>query len=90
MQNLVKFIDSQNSWNAIFGKPAMDFMNLSQADVDELARDIDAKLSPENLMQDGEAPIQQVIKTRKYLDSVAAELEEYAQLQMLDIPCFYN
>ena len=86
---LENFVRSQNAWNAIFDKPAMNFP-LTQTDVDELAKDIDSKLSPENLMMDGEAPIAHIINKRNYLNQVAAELEEYAQRMDLDIPCFYN
>ena len=86
---LENFVRSQNAWNEIFGKPAMEFP-LTQESVNELARDIDSKLSPENLMMDGEAPVAAIINKRRYLNSVAAELEQYAQNQGLDIPCFYN
>ena len=86
---LENFVRSQNAWNEIFDKPAMNFP-LTQTDVDELAKDIDSKLSPENLMMDGEAPVSHIINKRRYLNTVAAELEQYAQNAGLDIPAFYN
>ena len=86
---LENFVNSQNRWNAIFGKPAMNFP-LTQEAVNELARDIDSQLSPENLCMDGEATIAHITNKRKYLTTVAAELEQYAQRAGLDIPAFYE
>ena len=86
---LENFVRSQNAWNEIFGKAPMAFP-LTQDSINELARDIDSQLSPENLMQDGEAPVAAIINKRRYLNTVAAELEQYAQNAGLDIPSFYN
>jgi hypothetical protein len=89
MRNLEKFIDSENTWKSFFNSPQITFP-LSQTQVNDIARSLDSKLSPENLMMDGEAPVQQVIKTRRYLEAVAAELEQYSQRNGLDIPAFYE
>ena len=86
---LENFVRNQNAWNEIFGKPAMT-LPLTQEAVDELAKDIDSQLSPENLMQDGEAPVAAIINKRNYLNTVAAELEQYAQNFGYDVPAFYN
>ena len=53
MRNLQKFIDDQNMWGSFFNTPAIQFP-LSQTQVNDLARSLDAKLSPENLHCDGE------------------------------------
>ena len=86
---LENFVISQNAWNAIFGKPERDFP-LTQEAVNELAREIDSQLSPENLCMDGEAPVSHILNKRKYLNQVAAELEQYAQHAGFDIPAFYE
>jgi len=86
---LENFVNGQNRWNEIFSKPAMTFP-LTQHSVNELARDIDSQLSPENLMMDGEAPVSHIINKRKYLTQVAEELEQYAQRAGYDIPAFYE
>ena len=87
MLMLENFVNSQNRWNAIFGKTEMNFP-LTQESVNELARDIDSQLSPENLCMDGEAPVSHIINKRKYLTQVAEELEQYAQQKGYDIPAF--
>ena len=89
MLMLENFVNGQNRWNAIFGKPAMNFP-LTQADCDALARDIDSQLSPENLCMDGEASVSHIQNRRRYLVQVARELEEYTQHAGLDIPAFYE
>jgi len=89
MINLENFVNSQNRWNEIFGKAPMNFP-LTQHSVNELARDIDSQLSPENLCQDGEAPVSHITNKRKYLTQVAEELEQYAQRAGYDIPAFYE
>ena len=86
---LENFVNSQNRWNAIFSKPTMNFP-LTQEAVNELARDIDSQLSPENLCMDGEATVAHIQNKRKYLEQVAGELEQYAQQNGLDIPAFYE
>jgi len=86
---LENFVNGQNRWNAIFGKTEMTFP-LTQHSVNELAKDIDSQLAPENLCMDGEASVSHIINKRKYLTQVAEELEQYAQQRGLDIPAFYE
>ena len=86
MLNLDRFVAQRNQWLALFSKSYA--YPLTQTMVDDLARDIDAQMSPENLHQDGEATVQEVMKKRQFLTLVAQELEVYAQRNGLDIPSF--
>jgi len=76
MRTLQKFIDDNNRWIAIFGKPSMNFP-LTQADADALARTLDSQLSPENLHCDGEISTAEANRKYRFLATVARELEAY-------------
>ena len=89
MRNLTKFIDNQNAWNAIFGTPAMTFP-LTQKDVDELARDLDCKLSPENLHCDGEISVAEADRKYRFYAKVYEELEQYCAKNRLNTPVVYE
>jgi hypothetical protein len=75
MQNLKAYVESKNKWAKLFGGKELNLK--SAADRQELARDIDCALSPENLSCDGELPTRQVIARRNSLLKVAAELKAF-------------
>ena len=85
MQKLQQFIDDQNVWRSIFNTAPITFP-LSQADVDDLAKSIDAKLSPENLTCDGERSRTESIRKANYLNDVLDQLNEYCDTNNLTQP----
>ena len=89
MLNLTKFVDNQNAWNAIFGTPAMTFP-LTQKDCDEIAKDLDCKLSPENLHCDGEISVAEANRKYKFYSKVYEELNAYCNLNRLSTPAVYE
>lgn len=89
MKNLKAYIDQQNQWNAIFGTAPMNFP-LSQKDVDNLARDIDCQLSPENLHCDGEISVAEANRKYLKLEKIYRELEQYCLKNWLNTPVVYE
>ena len=85
MKNLTAYVEQQNGWNAIFGKAPMK-MPLSQAAVTDLAKSIDASLSPENLHCDGEISARQAqAKYNSYM-RILKELRSYADKNGMTMP----
>ena len=76
MRNLKKFIDDQNMWGSFFNTPEIRFP-LSQQQVNDLARSLDSKLSPENLHCDGEISHTEAMQKYQFYATVARELEQY-------------
>ena len=89
MRNLQKFIDDQNMWGSFFNTPEIKFP-LSQTQVDDLAKSLDAKLSPENLHCDGEISNAEAQRKYRFLATVARELEQYCLKNWLDTPVVYE
>tara|TARA_B100000925_G_scaffold285263_1_gene261363 strand:+ start:1423 stop:1707 length:285 start_codon:yes stop_codon:yes gene_type:complete len=85
MKTLQNYVAEQNSWNAIFKMPAMQFP-LDQAAVTDLAKSIDAKLSPENLHCDGEISPAQARKKYNHLHTVLKQLRSYASRNGMTMP----
>jgi hypothetical protein len=74
MKNLNAYLDQKNSWNAIFGSPAMS-LDTAQ-DRQRIAEMIDNELSPENLTCDGELSRSAVKQRYQQLTSAARELKQ--------------
>ena len=89
MQTLKTFIEDNNRWIALFGKADMTFP-LTQQDVDDLARTLDGKLSPENLHCDGEISVAEANRKYRFLATVARELEAYCNSNKLTAPTIYE
>jgi hypothetical protein len=89
MRNLKSYIQEQNSWTVFFKSPAINFP-LTQAEVDTLARSLDAKLSPENLHCDGEISQTQAQNKYNYYGKVIRELDRYCAGQGLTMPTIYE
>lgn len=89
MRKLEQFIKDQNRWNALFGGAPIEFP-LQQADVDGLAKSIDAKLSPENLTCDGERSRTESIRIANYLNDVLDQLNEYCDTNNLTQPTVWE
>jgi len=90
MKALTAYVEQQNSWNKIFGKPAMNIQGLTQKEVDEIARSIDGGLSPENLHCDGEiSPAQARAKYNNYM-KIIADLEKYCAKYGYNMPYMYE
>jgi hypothetical protein len=89
MRKLNQFIQDQNTWKAIFNSPQITFP-LSQADVDDLGKAIDSKLSPENLHQDGERDYKEAIRIGNYLNDVLDELNAYCKKNALQEPTVWE
>ena len=71
MKNLNAYLEKKNSWGAIFGsKP----LTLPQ-DAARIRDSLEADLSPENLMMDGEASMSYVRKQHRLLTAALAELD---------------
>jgi len=89
MRNLQKFIDDQNVWGSFFNTPEIKFP-LSQTQVDDLAKSLDAKLSPENLHCDGEISAAEANRKYNFYAKVYRELEQYCLNNWLDTPVVYE
>ena len=89
MRKLQTFIDDQNVWNSLFNRAPITFP-LSQADVDDLAKSIDAKLSPENLTCDGERSRTESIRIGNYLNDVLDQLNAYCDQNNLTQPTVWE
>ena len=86
---LVKFIDDNNRWIALFNKTGMSFP-LTQQDADDLGRTLDSQLSPENLHCDGEISGAQAMKKYNFLSTVCDELNIYCDANGLTRPTIYE
>ena len=89
MQNLKKFINDQNTWRAIFNTAPVTFP-LSQFHVNDLAKSLDSKLSPENLHCDGEISRAEAQRKYRFLATVCKELEAYCNSNKLAMPTVYE
>ena len=89
MQNLKNFIDDNNRWIAFFNTAPMTFP-LSQVQVNDLARTLDSKLSPENLHCDGEISNAEAQRKYRFLAQVCRELEAYCKSNNLTAPTVYE
>ena len=89
MKNLTAYVEQQNGWNAIFGKAPMT-LPLSQAAVTDLAKSIDASLSPENLHCDGEISARQAQAKYTSLMRILKELKSYAQKNGMTMPTMWE
>ena len=89
MRNLQKFIDDQNVWGSFFNTPEIKFP-LSQTQVDDLAKSLDAKLSPENLHCDGEISAAEANRKYNFYAKVYKELEQYCLNNWLNTPVVYE
>ena len=89
MKNLQAFIDDQNMWGSFFNTPTIKFP-LSQTQVDDLAKSLDAKLSPENLHCDGEISRAEADRKYCFYARVYHELEQYCLTNWLDTPVVYE
>ena len=89
MQTLKQFIQDNNRWIALFNKQGMTFP-LTQQDVDDLARTLDGKLSPENLHCDGEISAAEANRKYNKLARVYRELCEYCDMKGLNTPTVYE
>ena len=89
MRNLQKFIDDQNVWGSFFNTPEIKFP-LSQQQVDDIARSLDAKLSPENLHCDGEISVAEANRKYNFYARVYRELEQYCLKNWLNTPVVYE
>lgn len=89
MQNLKNFIDDNNRWIAFFNTAPMTFP-LSQTQVNDLARTLDSKLSPENLHCDGEISNAEAQRKYRFLAQVCKELEAYCNTNGLNAPTVYE
>jgi hypothetical protein len=72
ISTLEAFVDQENRWSAVFGKPALSLLN--PADRQVIADRIDAALSPENLSCDGELSRTEVDRKFKRLTRAAEQL----------------
>jgi hypothetical protein len=86
---LVKFIDDNNRWIALFNKTGMKFP-LTQSDADDLGRTLDSQLSPENLHCDGEISNAEAMRKYNFLSTVCDELNIYCDANGLTRPKIYE
>ena len=89
MRNLQKFIKEQNAWTSFFGSAPITFP-LTQAAADQVARTLDAKLSPENLHCDGEISVAEADRKYRFYAKVYRELEQYCLNNWLNTPVVYE
>jgi hypothetical protein len=72
-KRLQDYVDGRNRIRALFGNPPLSLARAQ--DRQQLARDIDCSLSPENLSCDGELPRSVVQKKWVMLTKCAQELQ---------------
>jgi hypothetical protein len=89
MKALKEYIDRRNQWNAIFGSAPTTFP-LSQKNVDEIARQLDGDLSPENLHCDGEISVAEANRKYRFYERVYRDLEQYCSKNLLNTPAIYE
>ena len=89
MQTLKTFIQDNNRWIALFNKQPIEFP-LTQQQVNDLARTLDSKLSPENLHCDGEISNAEAQRKYRFLAQVCKELEAYCNTNGLNAPTVYE
>jgi hypothetical protein len=89
MRKLQQLIDDQNVWYSLFNRAPITFP-LSQADVDDLGKTIDSKLSPENLHQDGERDYKEAIRIGNFLNDTLDELNAYCKKNGLQEPTVWE
>ena len=90
MRNLKHYIDNRNSWNSFFPNSTTIAFPLDQNTVNDLARSLDADLSPENLHCDGEISRTQAQNKYDYYGKVIKELDRYCAGQGLTMPTVYE
>jgi hypothetical protein len=86
MKNLQHYIDNRNSWNSFFPNSKQITFPLDQRTVNDLARSLDADLSPENLHCDGEISQREAQRKYDYYGRVIADLENYCAFYALKKP----
>lgn len=74
---LQKFLDEENRWNAIFGTASITISSLDQKSIDDLASNIDCRLSPENLYCDGEVSATEANRKYRKLAGAAEDLFKF-------------
>jgi len=85
MRNLQQYIEENiNSWRSVVGKPLMS-LPLSQEEINDIAEDLDCRMSPENLHCDGEISATEAGRKAGYYCQVFAELKTHAKSQGLAI-----
>ena len=89
MRNLTKFIDDQNVWRGFFNTAPITFP-LTQLHVNDIAKSLDSKLSPENLHCDGEISVAEANRKYKFYSKVYEELNAYCNLNRLNTPAVYE
>lgn len=87
---LEKYLDEQNRWDAIFGKPAITISSLDQNSVNDLASSIDCQLSPENLHCDGEISVAEANRKYKKLAGAADDLFKFCDNNGLTRPTIWE
>jgi len=90
MKNLKHYIDNRNQWNSFFPNSKTITFPLDQNTVNDLARSLDADLSPENLHCDGEISATQAQNKYDYYGRVIKELDRYCANQSLTMPQVYE
>jgi hypothetical protein len=74
MKTLNAYLKQKNSWNAVFGTPAITLATAQ--DRQRIAEMIDSELSPENLTCDGELSRTAVQQRYRQLTGAARELKQ--------------
>jgi hypothetical protein len=78
IHNLQVVIQDMNFFRKFANEPEIVFP-LSQKDINEIASDIDCRLSPENLHCDGEISVSEANRKYQHLTSAFRQLEKYAE-----------
>lgn len=89
VRHLNDYIEQRSRWMAIFDKPGITFP-LTQDSANDIARQLDGDLSPENLHCDGEISASQAQAKYRFYKLVAQELEAYCKSNGLTMPQLYE
>lgn len=87
---LQRFINEQNSWNAIFNGPTINISSLDQQGVDDIAAEIDCRLSPENLHCDGEISVAEANRKYHKLAGAAEDLFKFCDMNGFNRPTIWE
>jgi hypothetical protein len=78
MKYLKAFIKQENTYCKLFNRKPYDATNLSEKDCQALLDILDARLSPENLTEDGELRGDELRHKARLLYKIRDDLEMYA------------
>jgi hypothetical protein len=88
--SLQQQIDGINVWRKFRGEKQLSIHSLKQADVNDIAGNLDCQMSPENLHCDGEISRSAAMAKARKIRKAFAELKAYVAKRNLTMPTTYE